>query len=118
MGCSASPQRYNLPVTRSTSRGKSFGRTLIGFQRGQAFRRFLKKGAQGWVPRLYPATMEMIRLIHAERGWPSWLSPGLGIPNEVLLDLASQGLMGLKPFTLRTNRVWSKNTFIWLISLD
>ena len=65
---------------------------------GQAFRRFLKKGAQGWVPSTYPATMEMIRLIHAERGLAVMAHPGLGIPNEVLVDLASQGLDGVEAF--------------------
>lgn len=65
---------------------------------GQAFKRFLRKGGVGWVPSSYPKTVEMIRLVHQDHGLAVLAHPGLGIPNQVVVQLASQGLDGVEVF--------------------
>ncbi len=63
-----------------------------------AFRKYLRKGKPGWVRSTYPSTLEMIQAIHADGGLAVLAHPGLGIPNEVLIDLASQGLDGVEVY--------------------
>jgi len=56
------------------------------------------KDKPGWVPSNYPSTVEMIQAIHADHGLAVLAHPGLGVPNEMLTDLASQGLDGVEVF--------------------
>ncbi|MBT5927427.1 MAG: PHP domain-containing protein [Verrucomicrobia bacterium] len=63
-----------------------------------AFRKYLVKDKPGWVPSNYPSTVEMIQAIHADHGLAVLAHPGLGVPNEMLTDLASQGLDGVEVF--------------------
>jgi predicted metal-dependent phosphoesterase TrpH len=63
-----------------------------------AFRKFLGKNKPGWVPSTYPTTIEMIQAIHADGGLAVLAHPGLGISNDIVIDLASQGLDGLEVY--------------------
>lgn len=63
-----------------------------------AFRKYLREGKPGWVPSVYPTTGEMIRAIHKDHGLAVLAHPGLSVPNEVIVELSSQGLDGLEVF--------------------
>lgn len=63
-----------------------------------AFRKFLREGKPGWVASEYPSTSEMIRAVHADHGMAVLAHPGLGVSNESVVDLASQGLDGLEVY--------------------
>ena len=63
-----------------------------------AFRKYLGKDKSGWVPSTYPTTIEMIQAIHTDGGLAVLAHPGLGVSNEVVTDLASQGLDGLEVY--------------------
>lgn len=63
-----------------------------------AFRKYLGKDKPGWVASSYPSTIEMIQAIHADSGLAVLAHPGLGIANEIVTDLASQGLDGLEVY--------------------
>ena len=63
-----------------------------------AFRQFLRDGKPGWVSSEYPSTSEMIRAVHADHGMAVLAHPGLGVSNEFVVDLSSQGLDGLEVY--------------------
>ncbi|MDG1891213.1 MAG: PHP domain-containing protein [Verrucomicrobiota bacterium] len=65
---------------------------------GKAFRKYLRKGKPGWVASSYPATAAMIQAVHEEGGLAVLAHPGLGVPNELVVDLSSQGLDGIEVF--------------------
>ena len=63
-----------------------------------AFRKYLCKDKPGWVPSTYPSATEMIQTIHSDRGLAVLAHPGLGVSNEIITDLASQGLDGVEVY--------------------
>lgn len=63
-----------------------------------AFRKYLREGKPGWVASEYPTTSEMIRAVHADRGMAVLAHPGLGVSNESVVDLVSQGIDGLEVY--------------------
>jgi len=64
----------------------------------EAFDRFLKKGKPAWAPKLKMSTQEAIDLIHQAGGLAVMAHPGLTRADELIPELATQGLDGLECF--------------------
>jgi hypothetical protein len=72
----------------------------------EAFERFLKKGRSAWVPKYKISALDAVGLIHQAGGLAVLAHPGLNRNDDVIPDLAGQGLDGLECFhTRHTARV-------------
>jgi 3',5'-nucleoside bisphosphate phosphatase len=72
----------------------------------EAFDRFLKKGRPAWVPKYKISALDAMDLIHQAGGLAVLAHPGLNRNDDVIPDLARQGLDGLECFhTRHTARV-------------
>jgi predicted metal-dependent phosphoesterase TrpH len=64
----------------------------------EAFERFLKKGRPAWAPKFKMSAQQAIDLIHQAGGLAVMAHPGLTRADEVIPELAAQGLDGLECF--------------------
>jgi len=62
----------------------------------EAFERFLKKHRPGWVPKFKISTQNAIELIHEAGGLAVMAHPGLNRHDELIAELAAQGLDGIE----------------------
>ena len=67
----------------------------------EAFERFLKKGRPAWVPKYKISALDAMDLIHQAGGVAVLAHPGLNRNDDVIPDLARQGLDGLECFHTR-----------------
>jgi predicted metal-dependent phosphoesterase TrpH len=67
----------------------------------EAFGRFLKKGRPAWVPKYKISALDAMELVHQAGGLASLAHPGLNRNDDVIPDLARQGLDGLECFHTR-----------------
>jgi 3',5'-nucleoside bisphosphate phosphatase len=67
----------------------------------EAFERFLKKGRPAWVPKYKISALDAMDLIHQASGLAVLAHPGLNRNDDVIPDLAGQGLDGLECFHTR-----------------
>lgn len=67
----------------------------------EAFERFLKKGRPAWVPKYKISALDAMELIHQAGGLAVLAHPGLNHNDDVIPDLAGQGLDGLECFHTR-----------------
>src|SRR5208283_1144028 len=78
------------------------GRALVqeGFcsSLDEAFDRFLKKNRPAWVPKFKISALEAMRLIHQAGGLAVMAHPGLNRSDEIIPELAQQGMDGLECF--------------------
>jgi predicted metal-dependent phosphoesterase TrpH len=67
----------------------------------EAFERFLKKGRPAWVPKYKISALDAMELVHQAGGLAVLAHPGLNRNDDVIPDLARQGLDGLECFHTR-----------------
>jgi hypothetical protein len=67
----------------------------------EAFERYLKKGRPAWVPKYKISAMDAMDLIHQAGGLAVLAHPGLNRNDDVIPELAGQGLDGLECFHTR-----------------
>src|SRR5258706_1131672 len=75
----------------------------------EALERFLKKGKPAWVPKLKMSAQEAIDLIHQAGGLAVLAHPGLTRADELIPELAAQGLDGLECFHTKHSRGMAEN---------
>jgi hypothetical protein len=67
----------------------------------EAFERFLKKGRPAWVPKFKISALDAMDLVHQAGGLAVLAHPGLNHNDDLIPDLARQGLDGLECFHTR-----------------
>jgi 3',5'-nucleoside bisphosphate phosphatase len=75
----------------------------------EAFERYLKKGRPAWAPKFKMSTQQAIELIHRAGGLAVMAHPGLTRADELIPELASQGLDGLECFHTKHTQTMSQN---------
>jgi 3',5'-nucleoside bisphosphate phosphatase len=75
----------------------------------EAFERYLKKGRPAWAPKFKMSTQQAIDLIHRAGGLAVMAHPGLTRADDLIPDLASQGLDGLECFHTKHTQTMSQN---------
>ena len=75
----------------------------------EAFRKYLKKGKPGWVPKAKLTAAEAITLIHEAGGLAVIAHPGLYHRDEVIPPLVDAGLDGIECFYTRHSTSMTEN---------
>jgi hypothetical protein len=75
----------------------------------EAFERYLKKGRRAWVPKCKISALDAVVLIHQAGGLAVMAHPGLNHCDEIIPELAAQGMDGLECFHTKHSTKMSKH---------